>query len=461
MVHFRPLALAVGLLLALPAASQPAFSEAERVYGLSTFWKEVDYNFAFFDQVPGLDWDSVYVSLIPEAAAAQDTFTYFRVLQKMVATLDDGHTNVYLPRDFDVSRYVAAPVVQLRALGRRAIVDNVGEELADVLPIGSEVLTVDGLTVEEKVRRDVFPYFSTSAEHVRWAGAIQGNMWHAIGLLVGPPGSTAPLMVRSADGEVREVSVVRDMPGREVTWARTPEGPPERFAWRWLPDDVAYVAVNTMADDAVVADFEAALPELQRARGLILDLRANGGGNTSVAAGIARYLLADSANGSAWRTREHRAAHKAWGTGAPAFGVPGAEEWRGYVEGTVWFEGEPDVLAPADADRLLIPTAVLTGWRTASAAEDFLIYLDGQPHVVKVGGPTYGSTGQPLMFELPGGLGARVCTKRDTYPDGRDFVGPGVLPDVAVEETVEDVMAGRDRVLEEAQAILAVRLAGR
>ncbi len=131
------------------------------------------------------------------------------------------------------------------------------------------------------------------------------------------------------------------------------------------------------------------------------------------------------------------------------------------MDGTVWYEGEPDVLAPADSNRLLVPTAVLTGWRTASAAEDFLVYLDGQSHVVKVGGPTYGSTGQPLMFDLPGGLAARVCTKRDTYPDGRDFVGPGVLPDVRVEATVEDIASGRDVVLERAQAVLADRLARR
>ena len=121
----------------------------------------------------------------------------------------------------------------------------------------------------------------------------------------------------------------------------------------------------------------------------------------------------------------------------------------------------PTCWPPPSSNRLLIPTAVLTGWRTASAAEDFLIYLDGQAHITKVGGPTYGSTGQPLMFELPGGIGARICTKRDTYPDGRDFVGPGVLPDVRVDETVEDVASGADVVLERAQAVLAERLSGR
>jgi C-terminal processing protease CtpA/Prc len=67
-----------------------------------------------------------------------------------------------------------------------------------------------------------------------------------------------------------------------------------------------------------------------------------------------------------------------------------------------------------------------------------------------VGEPTGGSTGQPLMFKLPGGGAARVCTKRDTYPDGKDFVGVGVQPQVLVRPTIADFRAGRDTVLEAA-----------
>jgi len=87
---------------------------------------------------------------------------------------------------------------------------------------------------------------------------------------------------------------------------------------------------------------------------------------------------------------------------------------------------------------------------TASAAEDFLIYADNQKHMTTIGEPTYGSTGQPLMFELPGGGNARICTKKDTYPDGREFVGYGIQPDIMVEKTLEDYLEGNDPVLKAA-----------
>ena len=71
-----------------------------------------------------------------------------------------------------------------------------------------------------------------------------------------------------------------------------------------------------------------------------------------------------------------------------------------------------------------------------------------------VGMPDGGSTGQPLMFDLPGGGTARICVKRDGYPDGTDFVGVGVLPDVRVAPTIDDVRHGRDAALTAALATM-------
>jgi C-terminal processing protease CtpA/Prc len=71
-----------------------------------------------------------------------------------------------------------------------------------------------------------------------------------------------------------------------------------------------------------------------------------------------------------------------------------------------------------------------------------------------VGEPSGGSTGQPLFFKLPGGGTARVCTKADTYPDGRQWVGKGVQPTLPVAPTVADMQQGRDTVLEAAVTAL-------
>jgi C-terminal processing protease CtpA/Prc len=98
--------------------------------------------------------------------------------------------------------------------------------------------------------------------------------------------------------------------------------------------------------------------------------------------------------------------------------------------------------------------ALLVGPRTFSAAEDFAMAFDVMKRGILVGEATAGSTGQPLVFDLPGGGTARICVKRDSYPDGREFVGKGIQPTIVVAPTVADLRAGRDPVLERAVAAL-------
>jgi len=93
------------------------------------------------------------------------------------------------------------------------------------------------------------------------------------------------------------------------------------------------------------------------------------------------------------------------------------------------------------------------GPSTYSAAEDFLVPLKMSHRATLVGTPTGGSTGQPLIVEVYGAY-ARICTKWDRMPDGTEFVGVGVQPDVRVEATQLAVAAGRDLVLESAVQVL-------
>jgi carboxyl-terminal processing protease len=58
-----------------------------------------------------------------------------------------------------------------------------------------------------------------------------------------------------------------------------------------------------------------------------------------------------------------------------------------------------------------------------------------------------------LIVEVYGAY-ARICTKWDRMPDGTEFVGVGVQPDVRVELTRQAIAAGRDLVVERAVQVL-------
>ena len=117
------------------------------------------------------------------------------------------------------------------------------------------------------------------------------------------------------------------------------------------------------------------------------------------------------------------------------------------------------MINPETDTPFLGPVVVLIGPETNSAAEDFVVPLHAAARATIVGQKSRGSTGQPLQFSfLDGKIGGRVCTKRDQYPDGREFVGVGIIPDVEINPTVEDIVNDRDVVLEKGIQILKEKI---
>ena len=258
--------------------------------------------------------------------------------------------------------------------------------------------------------------------------AVRTYVYH---LLAGPLSTPVELTLRSASGETFQRKVAR-MSAEERSKLSTASD----FEFRMLPGNIAYVALNEFEDEAAAKQFEDRFAEIAKADALILDVRLNGGGSSDIGYRVLSCLTDKPFHNSRWRTRDYRPAFRAWGR----------------PEGT--FKGDPDDVQPSGTRLFTKPVFVLIGPRTYSAAEDFAVAFDAMKRGTLVGEPTGGSTGQPLMFNLPGGLTARVCTKRDTYPDGKEFVGIGVQPQVRVKPTIADLRTGRDTVLEAALGLV-------
>ena len=77
------------------------------------------------------------------------------------------------------------------------------------------------------------------------------------------------------------------------------------------------------------------------------------------------------------------------------------------------------------------------------------------PNVTLVGSPTAGADGNISWVPLPGGYRTAFSGIGVYYPDGRETQRVGIIPDIAVEPTIEGVSAGRDEVLEKAVQVLS------
>jgi len=407
----------------LPTAA-PTVDEVRmlRLAGFARLWSEVRQNFVFLDQRPEVDWDTVLERYLPEVMAAKSQAEYISVLRRVMALLRDGHSGIMASDDRDI------PAVRIESIEGKPVVTAVATtteiEASGVRP-GMEVVEVDGRPVT-KVIENEYQYVAASTPQDRDARTFPL-------LLAGSPGSIAAVRLRANDGELREVRLARNLASvrRSAPWTQRPP-----LEFRLVEGGVAYVAANTFGSDAVVKEFDKVFPQILGAKGLIIDVRNNGGGSSEIGyALIARLIEKPITQTSVWRTRDYRPVFRAWNRPMPLF------------EG-----GDSGVIEPRGERPFTGPVTVLIGPNTYSAAEDFLVPLKMAGRAKLVGTATGGSTGQPLFIEVYGAY-ARICTKWDRMPDGTEFVGVGVKPDVRAESTRDAIAAGRDVVLERAVEI--------
>ncbi|NRB50045.1 MAG: peptidase [Saprospiraceae bacterium] len=101
------------------------------------------------------------------------------------------------------------------------------------------------------------------------------------------------------------------------------------------------------------------------------------------------------------------------------------------------------------------PVVLLTDRFSVSGAEHIALYLKSNSHVTHIGGTTAGafSTTGNRRF-LPNGWEYQYPIEMNLDANGESLEGIGVIPDIEINNTPEDIAAGRDLVLERAIAFL-------
>jgi hypothetical protein len=165
------------------------------------------------------------------------------------------------------------------------------------------------------------------------------------------------------------------------------------------------------------------LSQWKNKKGIIIDVRGNGGGNSTNAETVAGrfadqshvYLLHRQKNG------------------------PGKDNFSSWKSMSI---------EPKGSYQFLKPVVVLTSRATSSAAEMFVMAMQTLPQVTIVGDTTGGGVGSPVFRELPNGWTYRLSTGMAADAQGRIIEGAGVFPDVPVLTTAADSANGIDRMLE-------------
>jgi C-terminal processing protease CtpA/Prc len=431
-------------------------SSADKIFGLSKFWQEVNYNFVYMNKINRSAWDSTYKALIPQVAATKNDYDYYRLLEKFCALLKDGHTEIIVPPIEGVNymnNTFGDYLIVLKRVDNKVIIKRTWKKDIEKFPLGSEIIEVNGLPTELYIRDSVAPYISSSTDYVR--ADIASSI-----LLRGFPGSTFSIKIKKPNSEQANYSLTHAQVKDSIFYPKPGEYLDEQkrdlLEYKVFNNNIAYVALNSFSNPKIDTLFENLLPSLDKSKGIIIDLRYNGGGDDGIAFNILKHFIKDTilvgASSTIRRFNPYQKAIGRYVQVADTTGHPDKRDaWLLYHDYAIYDSpGIWQSKIEKSIKKISAPVVILTGIHTASAAEDFVIAADNQKHIVQIGEPTNGSTGMPYTFNMPGGGSARICVKKDMYPDGREFVGYGIQPDIKIAPTVNDYLENKDVVLEAA-----------
>lgn len=432
-------------------------SATEKVYGLSKLWQEVNYNFIYFNKVGQKKWDSAYMSMIPKVQQTKDDFSYYQMLQKFSALLKDAHTSIVYPQTYysKLNKSMFGPFqLFIENIEHKAVITHINRSKKSIIPPGSEIIAVNQIPTKKYIAEYVAPYISANTNHFLEEVATEY-------MLEGFENEKYSLTIKKPNQEIITVTVKHSISTEKEIYP--PIKNKSLLDFKWYENQIAYLSLNSFSNSSIDSLFMEKLPELTKAKGLVIDLRNNGGGSSNIALGILKYFIADKeVVGARGRTRSHNATYKAWGASvSPEDTAKNYFNTKSYLNfiGEDYFNfPNPPRKITTSTPRIIVPTVLLIGSITTSAAEDFLIFAHGQKHFTKMGTATGGSTGQPLSIALPGGASLRVCTKQDTYPNGEEFVGFGIQPDIWVEKKLADYLLHKDTAMENAIEFLKKKL---
>jgi C-terminal processing protease CtpA/Prc len=393
----------------LPQPTAGGFGSGEdratRLGDVVLAWGIFQHFYPYFEVVK-TDWDAELPKALRAAATDKGSEAFLHTLRRMVAALKDGHGSVHGTGSGGSS----VPSLDLVMVDGQMLVRSTGES-AKAVPAGSRILSLDGQPSPIRL--------VTLKTEISAAGEGWMNSRLAGEFLAGDAGATVLVRYRTASGVEGEAVLPRDT----TVWELRDASRREKLIQ--LKPGVWYVDLDRISEK----EFEEALPNLVKAKGVIFDLR----GYPKMTPGFLQHLADVPLESARWNI--------------PIVTQPDGKAWSWDTSGR-WN------LVPK-APRISGKVAFLTGGGAISYAESCLAIVEAYKLAEIVGEPTAGTNGNVNPFTLPGGYSVFWTGMKVLKHDGTTHHGVGIQPTVLVRPTQQGLAEGRDEVLEKGIAVVS------
>lgn len=394
---------------------------------------------------------------------------YFKVAP-LVAQIGDGHTNVDVPWE-EFSQY--------RSNGGLAFPFNVAYDTLDgltiarnysgdsTLAVGDRILSINGSSADSlaAVYLRGFSGERMTFRQQRLAGAFRMLLW--LDKILSP----YDLIVWSKSSEDRIAKRVAGVTVQVVLHTDSllskNNAAPPNYCFERLTDNIGYIDFRAMVDDQKFSEFLTTTftdIHVHPVRGLITDLRNNGGGSSRLGDDLLSFITDSSYRLAARKEWKMSAQYKAyllkhvpwWIRWFPfTWVIPEARKYLGAHDGEIVVDTALAERHEANRLRYSGKECFLIGPRTFSSAMMLANAVGDYRLATLIGEETGGipnAYGDIYPFDLPNTkLSVTVSSAYFVRANGDEKDRRGVMPDIEVRQTQEDARAGRDTVLERAR----------
>ncbi len=396
----------------LPPQWRPSSDDrSTRLASVILIWNVFQHFYPYFDVVD-TDWYGELKRALLAAAKDENEEEFFATVERLIATLHDGHGAV-IPNDRDSQTVFAlhnvpAPVA-LDWVGDSIVVTAIGQNLDQDLEVGDVITEIGGQSIEANM----------AAIHDRISAATPGQLRFDMlaRLIVGPHQSSFSFKVRSPTGQEKEISLMRKWTtdsSHIVRESRLEQGTE-------LAEGVVYVDLTRKRG---IHEFTRLLPKLANANGIVFDVRGYASFGYRE---VISYLIDEPVNSAQWHL--------------PFIHKP---DRRNMTYKFSNWQVKPK------SPRLTPNVAFITDKRAISASETLLGIVEHYKLGEIVGESTAGTNGDVNPFTVPCGFTISWTGLRVLKQDGSQHHGVGIQPTIPVSRTIEGIAAGSDEFLERA-----------
>ena len=200
------------------------------------------------------------------------------------------------------------------------------------------------------------------------------------------------------------------------------------FRYKILEENIGYLRYADFSSPFGEGNLDYVIQKFELCDGMIIDVRDNGGGYLTNSEKMASRFFNE-------KTLVGYIQHKT-GKGHNDFSKP-----------------QPIYIEPSTRLRYQKQVIVLTNRRCYSTTNDFVNAMKYAPNCLILGDKTGGGSGLPFSSELPNGWTVRfsACPILNAEKEQIEF---GINPDIPVELTKEDLLKGKDTLIERAIGII-------